>query len=169
MHIWSMHCSPAAQSPSTVQPAAQAVALGVIVGIAALLAHRNTFTLMAEPQSREWQLIKSAVARLPLTPETDVYIIRPSIDDRSTERVYDDEFGSLSSDADWAVREMFKTALRERFPPAVADGMSYKLETDMVPPAKPGQYSLVLDMRRLKTEGDRILAVVGEAPTALRR
>jgi hypothetical protein len=152
-----------------LRPAVRVVALGAMVGAAALLAHRNTFTLMAEPQSREWQLIKSAAAKVPLTPATNVYIIRPSIEDRSTERVYDDEFGSLSSDADWAAREMFKTALRERFPAAVADGMSYGLETDMVPPAKPGQYSLVLDMRRLKTEGDRMLAVVGEAATASRR
>jgi hypothetical protein len=152
-----------------LRPAAQLVVLGAMVGAAGLLAHRNTFTLMAEPQSREWQLIRAAAAKVPLTSDTNVYIIRPSIEDRSTERVYDDEFGSLSSDADWAAREMFKTALRERFPAAVADGMSYKLETDMVPPAKPAQYSLVLDMRRLRVEGDRMLAAVGEAATASRR
>jgi hypothetical protein len=152
-----------------LRPAAEAFALGAIVVIAAALAHRNTFTLMAEPQSREWRLIESAAAALPLSAGTNVYIIRPTIDDRSTERVYEDEFGSLSSDADWAAREMFKTALRERFPAAVADGVSYDLETDSVPPTRPSQYSLVLDMRRLKTEGDRMRVSVGDAATALRR
>ena len=30
--------------------------------------------------------------------------------------MYADEYGSLTSDADWAAKEMFKAALRERFP-----------------------------------------------------
>ncbi len=37
-------------------------------------------------------------------------------------------------------------------------------------PTRPSQYNLVLDMRRLKTEGDRVLVAVGEAAAnALRR
>jgi hypothetical protein len=148
----------------------EAVALGGLMLVAAVLAQRNTFTLIAEPQSREWQLVHSAAASLRLAPDTDVYIIRPQIEDRSTERVYDDEFGSLSSDADWAAKEMFKTALRERFPAAVADGASYRLDTGPAPPARAADYDLVLDMRRLKTEGDRVLLAVGQgAATALRR
>ena len=137
---------------------------------AAVLAHHNSYTLIAEPQSREWHLFHSAAAQLRLAPDTDVYIIRPTIDDRSTEQLYDDEFGSLSSDADWAAKEMFKTALRERFPAPVADGRSYRLESGWLPPTQPGNYDLVLDLRRLKSEGDRTVAsAIGQEPTALRR
>jgi hypothetical protein len=153
-----------------VRQATQAAALGALVFFAAVLAHHNSYALIAEPQSREWQLFHSAAAQLRLAPDTDVYIIRPTIDDRSTERVYDDEFGSLSSDADWAAKEMFKAALRERFPAPVADGKSYRLETGPLPPTQPGNYDLVLDLRRLKTEGDRtVAAAMGQEPTALRR
>lgn len=152
-----------------VRPATQVAALGALVFSAAVLAHHNSYTLIAEPQSREWQLFHSAAAQLRLAPDTDVYIIRPTIDDRSTEQVYDDEFGSLSSDADWAAKEMFKTALRERFPATVANGKSYRLETGWLPPTQPGNYDLVLDVRRLKAEGDRSVAAIGQEPTALRR
>ena len=153
-----------------VRETAQMAALGVLAFSAALLARHNSYTLIAEPQSREWQLFQAAASQLRLAPDTDVYIIRPTIDDRSTEQVYDDEFGSLSSDADWAAKEMFKTALRERFPPAVANGKSYRLETGWLPPTRPGNYDLVLDLRRLKTEGDRTLAsAFRQDATALRR
>ena len=154
----------------SVRPVTQAVALGALVFSAAVLAYHNSYTLIAEPQSREWQLFHSAAAQLRLAPDTDVYIIRPTIDDRSTEQVYDDEFGSLSSDADWAAKEMFKTALRERFPAAVANGKSYRLESGWLPPTRPGNYDLVIDVRRLKSEGDRTVAsAIGQEPTALRR
>ena len=153
-----------------VRPVTQAVALGALVFSAAVLAHHNSYTLIAEPQSREWHLFHSAAAQLRLAPDTDVYIIRPTIDDRSTEQLYDDEFGSLSSDADWAAKEMFKAALRERFPAPVADGRSYRLESGWLPPTQPGNYDLVLDLRRLKSEGDRTVAsAIGQEPTALRR
>jgi hypothetical protein len=154
----------------SVRPATQAAALGGLVLSAAVLAYHNSYTLIAEPQGREWQLFHSAAAQLRLAPDTDVYIIRPTIDDRSTEKVYDDEFGSLSSDADWAAKEMFKAALRERFPARVADGRSYRLETGWLPPMQPGNYDLVLDLRRLKNEGDRtVAAAIGQEPIALRR
>ncbi|MEO8465611.1 MAG: hypothetical protein ABI640_09745 [Gammaproteobacteria bacterium] len=154
----------------SVRPATQATALGVLVFSAAVLAHHNSYTLIAEPQGREWQLFHAAAAQLRLAPDTDVYIVRPTVDDRSTEELYDDEFGSLSSDADWAAKEMFKTALRERFPATVADGRSYRLETGWLPPTQPGNYDLVLDVRRLKNEGDRtVAAAMGQEPTALRR
>jgi hypothetical protein len=153
-----------------VRETTQMAALGALAFSAAVLAHHNSYTLIAEPQSREWQLFHAAASQLRLAPDTDVYIIRPTIEDRSTEQVYDDEFGSLSSDADWAAKEMFKTALRERFPAAVANGKSYRLETGWLPPTQPGNYDLVLDVRRLKNEGDRTVAsAFGQDATALRR
>jgi hypothetical protein len=153
-----------------VQATAQRVALATLVFFAAVLAHHNAYALIAEPQAREWNLIRSVAAALHLTAGTDVYIITPTLDDRSTQQVYDDEFGSLSSDADWAAKEMFKTALRERFPAPVADGRSYRLDTGSTPPTYPGDYDVILDMRKLKAEGDRTMtAAAPDEPTALRR
>jgi hypothetical protein len=92
------------------------------------------------------------------------------IEDRSTEQVFDDEFGSLSSDADWASREMFKAAMRERFPEHLPSGSSLSIITGPVPPASPSAYDEVVDLRKLRQEGDRLLsAAAGEATTASRR
>ena len=99
-------------------------------------------------------------------------VIRPGIDDRSTEQVFDDEFGSLSSDADWASREMFKDAIRERFPDHLPSGSALSVETGLAPPASPSAYDEVIDLRRLRLEGDRATiasASAGEATTASRR
>ena len=83
---------------------------------AAVLANRHAFDLIAEPQGREWSLVRDAVRTLRLGADTTVYIVTPTLDHRSTQRVFSDEFGSLSSDSDWVPAEMFKAALRERFP-----------------------------------------------------
>ena len=84
-----------------------------------MLARHNALTLIAEPQGHEWQLMQAAANRLRLSSDTRVYIIRPTIDYRSTERVYADEYGSLSTDAQWAAVEMFRrrdaAAVPERF------------------------------------------------------
>ena len=81
-------------------------------------------------------------------------MIRPSIDYRSTERIYADEYGSLTSDADWAAKEMFKAAIRERFPAGLPEGTDYLLTTGFGPPPPVG-YDLVVDLRELKNLGER--------------
>lgn len=134
-------------------PGVAAAALGVLVAAAALEARHTAFTLIAEPQGREWQLVKAAAAKVTLLADTRVYIIRPALDDRSTQHVYEDEYGSLSADAEWAAEEMFKTAMRERFPGGLPAGTSYSLTTGFSPPT--GAFDLVLDMRPLAGMGDR--------------
>jgi hypothetical protein len=133
---------------------AEVGALAAIVVTGAALAQHNALTLIAEPQGNEWQLIESAVARLPLKADARVYLIRPSVAYRSTERIYADEHGSLTSDADWAAKEMFKAAMRERFPNGLPDGTDYLLTTGFGPPPPVG-YDLVVDLRRLKSMGER--------------
>jgi hypothetical protein len=150
-------------------PAVASVALGMLVAIAAGLANRHAFTLIAVPQAHEWQLVSSAANTLTLESDTHVFIARPMIEDRSTERVYADEFGSLSADAEWAVKEMFKAAIRQRFPDGLPAGKTYTVETGFVPPAQSGRYEVVLDMRKLQTMGDRALALRAPADaTSLR-
>jgi hypothetical protein len=143
-------------------------ALAALVVFAAVLANRNSFTLIAVPQHREWQLVRSSAYALPLDASTSVYIVRPQIEDRSTDRVYADEFGSLSADADWAAKEMFKTAMRQRFQGRVPDGSAYAIYTGLVAPPAPGRYDLVLDMRALRISGQRALAAAASTVTSLR-
>jgi hypothetical protein len=80
------------------------------------------------------------------------------IDDRSTERLYADEFGSLSSDAEWAAEEMFNAAMRERFPTGMPKGARYTIDTGFVLSTLP--VDLVIDLRVLKYQGNRELAPV---------
>ena len=155
-----------------LRPRLESAALAGLLVVAALSAQGNAYKLIAEPQAREWTLIESAAKKLRLDADTDVYIIRPGIDDRSTEQVFDDEFGSLSSDADWASREMFNAAMRERFPEHLPAGSALSVETGPTPPASPGAYDEVVDLRKLRLEGDRTTiasAGAGDATTASRR
>jgi hypothetical protein len=136
-----------------VPRAAETVVLAGFVVVGAVLAHHYSMTLIAEPQAREWRLIQAAANGVPLATDTQVYLIRPSPDFRSTERVYADEHGSLSADAQWAAVEMFRAAMRKRFPAGLPEGMSYTLLSSMKPPLM--SYDFVFDLRELRNQGDR--------------
>jgi len=134
------------------------VEAGVLAGllvVLAFLAQRNPLALIAEPQGHEWQLVQAAAGRLRLTSDTQVYLIRPTIDYRSTERVYADEYGTLSADADWAAKEMFKAAMRERFPNGLPENTAYTLWTGSGPPPTEYSYDLVVDLQELINLGER--------------
>lgn len=133
---------------------AEAGTLAAIVVTGAVLAQHNALTLIAEPQGNEWRLIESAANRLTIKADARVYVIRPSVEHRSTKRIYADEYGSLTSDADWAAKEMFKAAMRERFPNGLPAGTDYLLTTGFGPPPPVG-YDLVVDLRELKNLGER--------------
>jgi hypothetical protein len=137
-----------------VPRAAYGAVLVGILGTAAMLAQYNSFTLIAEPQGYEWRLIEEAAQKVRLTEEARVYLIRPSVEHRSTQRIYADEYGSLTADADWAAKEMFKAAMRERFPQGLPEGTDYLLTTGFGPPPPVG-YDLVVDLRELKNMGER--------------
>jgi hypothetical protein len=129
--------------------------LAAVLVVAAMLAQRNPLVLLAEPQGHEWDLIQAGANRLQPTGNASVYIIRPTIADRSTERVYADEYGTLTADADWAAKEMFKAAMRERFPGGLPGGAQYELFTGSGPPPAQYSYDLVVDLRALKSFGER--------------
>ncbi|HEX6998269.1 MAG TPA: glucosyltransferase domain-containing protein [Gammaproteobacteria bacterium] len=127
--------------------AAEAVLLAASLAAAAVLANRHAFLLIAQPQGREWAMVRDAVRRMRLDADTTVHIVTPTLQHRSTMRVFADEFGSLSSNSDWVPAEMFKTALRERFPKALPPGCSYRLTFG---PERPlAHFDLVIDMRAL--------------------
>ena len=68
--------------------------------------------------------------------------------------MYADEYGSLTSAADWAAKEMFEAALRERFPDGLPEGTDYLLTRASVR-RRPSANDLVVDLRELKNLGER--------------
>jgi len=132
-----------------VKPRLHYAGLALLFLGVAFTAHRNSLLLMAEPQGNEWEMMKNVVLRASFAKATRVFIITPAEDDRSTERIYRDEFGSLSSISDAVSQEMFKAALRLRFPGKMPAGSSYTLTLGRAAP-EAGAYDLVIDMRKLK-------------------
>lgn len=116
----------------------------------AFTAERNSYLLLAEPQANEWEIMKNNALRANFTKVLRVYIITPSVDDRSTDRIYRDEFGAISSISGPVAQEMFKAAVRTRFPGKLPAGTSYTLASGSAAPAT-GAYDLVIDMRKLKS------------------
>lgn len=147
LFVWSLR---GLRVSGRIGAAAQAAVLAAFVGVAAFLARDHALHLIAEPQHREWSLVRDGAQRMPLASRLRVYVIRPFLDEhRSTERVFVDEFGSLSTNSDWSTYEMFRTALRERFPRGLPKGASYTFATGLAPPPA-GAYDYVVDLRRLK-------------------
>jgi len=119
-----------------------------VLGLA-FLANRNSFALLAEPQANEWEMMKNVVLRANFNKALRVFVVTPAVEDRSTERIYRDEFGSVSSLTDATAQEMFKAAVRLRFPAKLPAGSSYTVASGRQPPVS-GAYDLVIDMRKLR-------------------
>jgi hypothetical protein len=124
-------------------------AYGAVCLVIAFVAHRGSFLLLAEPQGHEWALMKGAVLRANLNAPLRAYVIAPSNEHRTTDRIYRDEFGSLSSNSESVPQEMFKVAVRSRFPDKLPKGGRFTVESGHSEPA-PGAYDLVVDMRKLQ-------------------
>jgi hypothetical protein len=131
---------------------AQYAALGAFVAVAAASAGYNAYALIAEPQSLEWTAMREAAERVPVDVDTSVYIITPLLSERSTRRLFSDEFGSLSSDSDWVPKEMFKTAMRERLPEGLPAECSFTLTAGHDVPDAASDFDAVIDLRRFKDE-----------------
>lgn len=127
----------------------QTALLVVLLAIGAIAARTNSFELIAVPQGHEWELVQKSVAQLDVSGGAKVYAITPTLADRSTERVYADEFGSLSTDSDWVPKEMFKAALHERFPEKTPQDFRYSFASGRKEPPREG-HDVVVDLRELK-------------------
>jgi hypothetical protein len=132
-----------------VRPRRHYPLLALIWGALAYAAHDYSYSLLAEPQAREWELMRTSVLRAAFNKPVRVSIITPGVADRSTDRVYGDEFGSLSSADPQVAQEMFKAALRERFHGHLPKGGSYTLSAGPLEPDE-SDYDLLIDLRRLK-------------------
>jgi hypothetical protein len=157
-HSVSLAASSQAIGYRTLLPLSGIALVLFVFGVRSLLAHYGARSLLPAAAlgafvGNEWRLMVDAVSRLRPEGDTRVFIVRPTIIDRSTERIYADEYGSLSADSEWAAEEMLKAALRRRFPEGLPAGATFTLDTGIVPPAAP--YDFVVDLRELKELGER--------------
>jgi hypothetical protein len=136
--------------PEKIRPWIHYTGIGVLMAAMAVLAGINTHSLLAAPQSREWDLMRTAVMRTNFKgASTRFYVIEPTIEDRSTRRIHADEFGALSSFQPSVAREMFKAAMHDRFPDGLPRGQQYEYASGKQPPPEEAA-DVVIDLRKLK-------------------
>lgn len=132
-----------------IEPWAHYGGLAALLLLLAFSAWHNTTTLIARPQGREWKLVTDALTQTRFKPQTKIYLIDATPEDRSTDRMHGDEFGSLTSQGDWAPAEIFKAAMHEHFPKGLPNGHTVAFAHGPKQPAE-GAYDVVIDMRKLK-------------------
>ncbi|MEO6006396.1 MAG: hypothetical protein ABIZ04_15485 [Opitutus sp.] len=86
------------------------------VVVTSIAARHQTRRLIAEPQMAELQLVRAGSTQIDPRRTQEILILRPWAPDQRLPVMFDDEFGSLSSNSDWTPKEMIKDVLRERFP-----------------------------------------------------
>jgi hypothetical protein len=127
----------------------------LVVGVAFFTAQHHVYALIAVPQGNEWQLIMAGAKHVHLNRfvRPRVFAIASSPADISTESIYHDEFGSLSSNSEWVPKEMFKRAMHDLHP-EVANletryefSEGYKAEGFKLPPGQ--HFDVVIDMHQL--------------------
>lgn len=132
-----------------VLPRLQYGFMGLILLVAAIMAGWNTSELIAKPQAREWLIVKEAVTKARFTDLTRFYLLVGGIDNRSTDLVHADEYGSLSTVNPDAAASMFRLALLKRYPKGVPKGYKYTFQQGTAEPAE-GTYDVLIDLRQLQ-------------------
>ena len=130
---------------------ARRVLAAAAIVLAAVMAQHHVYALIAVPQGHEWELILDGARRVHLDGPTRprIFAIASSPRDISTDTIYHDEFGSLSSNSEWVPREMFKRAMHDLHPDVANIDTRYEFATGVKLP--PGQhYDVVIDLHRLR-------------------
>lgn len=124
----------------------------VVVVVAAVLARKQAYELLAVPQHEELELVRSEMKKLDVTRDQKVYVITPTPEIAPAHLLYSDEFGSLSTDSDWVPKEMMKLLFLEAYPgkPTVRS-LDHMVSGEKPPP--PGIYDVVIDLRGLGAAG----------------
>jgi len=118
----------------------------VLVAVAALLARRQAYELIAVPQNEEYRLVEQESKKLDLARDQKVYVITPTPANATVRLAYSDEFGSLSTDSDWVPKEMIKLIFFEKYPTLPrCRSLDHMVSGEKPPP--PGLYDVVLDLR----------------------
>lgn len=123
--------------------------LAVLLTMAVPLASWNAYTLFALPQQLELSLLEEGLERLQPKRQIEVFVIKPDYEDAPAPGFFSDEFGTLSTNSDWAPKEILKLLLRERFPYLRDLQKRVSLTCGDRLPLK-RKYDVVIDMHRLR-------------------
>jgi hypothetical protein len=130
---------------------ARRVLAAAAIVLAAVMAQHHVYALIAVPQGHEWELILDGARRVHLDGPTRprIFAIASSPRDISTDTIYHDEFGSLSSNSEWVPKEMFKRAMHDLHPnlPNIESKYDFS-EGYRLPPGQ--HFDVVIDMHQLR-------------------
>jgi hypothetical protein len=132
-------------------PGARRLLAASLVLAAFFTAQHHVYALIAVPQGNEWQLIMSGAkhVRLDSPARPRIFAIASSPADISTDTIYHDEFGSLSSNSEWVPKEMFKRAMHDLHPDVPNLESRYDFTEGYKLPS--GQhYDVIIDMHQLR-------------------
>ena len=124
------------------------VGLVLLVIPALWLARRQTFQLIAVPQSVELNALESGAAHIDPARHEHVFILTPRPEDHVARTVYRDEFGSLSTDSDWVPKEMVELVVKEQNPDRIGVARKYKVATGRALPAG-ALPNVIIDLQQL--------------------
>jgi hypothetical protein len=123
---------------------------GIVLVVAFACAQYHSYALIAVTQGNEWKLIMDGAETVNFGERKPrIFAVTSTPADRSTESIYQDEFGSLSSNSEWVPREMFKRAMHDLRPNVPNLESRYDFSTG---PKLPGgqHYDVVIDLHRLR-------------------
>jgi hypothetical protein len=120
-----------------------------LVVVAAVLARRQAYELVAVPQNKEYRLVEQESKKLDVARDQKVYVITPTPEIAPARLLYSDEFGSLSTDSDWVPKEILKLIFYEKYPTLPpCRSLDHMVSGEKPPP--PGLYDVVIDLRGLR-------------------
>jgi hypothetical protein len=123
----------------------------IAVALAVCMAQHHVYALIAVPQGHEWGLILDGArhVRLDAPARPRIFAIASSPRDISTDTIYHDEFGSLSSNSEWVPKEMFKRAMHDLHPnlPNLESRYDFS-EGYRLPPGQ--HFDVIIDMHQLR-------------------
>ena len=127
----------------------KALAAGVLL-VAFACAQYHPYALIAVTQGNEWKLIMDGAEHVSLGEhKPHIFAVASTPSDRSTESIYHDEFGSLSTNSEWVPKEMFKRAMHD-LRPNVAN-LEARYDFAEGPKLPSGQhYDVIIDLHRLR-------------------
>ena len=106
--------------------------------------------LIAVTQGNEWNLIVDGAEHVKLGERKPrIFAVASTPADRSTESIYHDEFGSLSSNSEWVPKEMFERAMHDLRPNVRNLDARYDFATG--PNLPSGQnFDVIINLHRLR-------------------
>jgi hypothetical protein len=126
------------------------LAVGGVLLVAFACAQYHPYALIAVTQGNEWKLIMDGAEHVSLGEHKPrIFAVASTPQDRSTESIYHDEFGSLSTNSEWVPKEMFKRAMHD-LKPNVAN-LEARYDFAEGPKLPSGQhYDVIIDLHRLR-------------------